>query len=113
MCLTKFRGQSLVNTGRLFTSHLNCRFTSTHTEDSITDPDFDEEEIRKKLAKIRDCSGLSEREKMQHYGKMRDLEELFGRNYKGKKRNKLRRLYAEYGKESGKHDIFVKFFLVH
>ncbi|XP_060598616.1 large ribosomal subunit protein mL64-like [Ruditapes philippinarum] len=103
MCLTKFRGQLINISGRLFPLQINsnCRFVFTNSDDYILDYDIDEEELEKKLAKIRDCSGLTRPQKMKHYGKMPGLEVIFKNGYKGKKRNKLRRLYAEYGHESG------------
>ncbi|KAL4236411.1 hypothetical protein ACF0H5_004796 [Mactra antiquata] len=59
----------------------------------------DEHEYEKKLAKIRDCSGLPDRLKRKVHGGSPDLS--FAPTFKGDKRNRLRKMYAEYGAASG------------
>ncbi|XP_045159102.1 growth arrest and DNA damage-inducible proteins-interacting protein 1-like [Mercenaria mercenaria] len=92
-----FRGQNqkLAHTGRVITIPFQRTYVLTDTED----PEFDEQEYELKLAKIRDCSGLNRAQKLKHYGKMPDV--IFTEGFRGKRRNKLRRLYAAHGEASG------------
>lgn len=100
-CVKLVRGhhKKLLQMGRILYRPLPCRLVSTEPETEYIDPEFDEEEYEQKLANIRDCSGLNKEQKLKHHGNMPDL--ICREGYRGNKRNRLRRLYAEHGASSG------------
>lgn len=99
--LVKGKCQKMLHTVRFIPGLLHARHVSTNTETEISEYEIEAQEFERKLAKIRDCSKLNKKEKLRHHGKMPEKDYLEA--YRGDKRRKLRRLYAEQGSASGKY----------